>query len=472
MPDIRTIAAAIMLAAAAACMMLLQGQGIGGVAKACVAASVCMGLTMVPTIWIAAALLLFIPFHQLVSNLLVPHGTDPHQLGAPWEVLVIAGILRSLTVPGRRNILVANLPVLIWAGCLLLAYGISYLMTAPPPAIYALSLGIRFLGVLLFFMLLPVDSAQTTKLIRLMMWSIGLLALYGVIQYFWDYQRLLPLLDASLKDGFANEGMRRVYSYSLNVFEPAFTALVGLLTILSRTVRIKPVMALGVSATLVTCLLLTYTRSAYIGLFAGVIVLSILDRAIRRYAYIAAFVAPLLICISLLMVGQARKSSGLAARVQSIASHRDASSQGHIASMRRAIRDVASSPLGIGLGKSGAAQARFVDAGRAYYIEDWVLNVADEAGIFAAFSYVGLTFVILWTLIRRRHDAVNPWLVRGAVSIFVSLTVVSIMIQVWTCEATLVYAWAIVGLALASSSLKGSDERQTRELENFAILQN
>jgi hypothetical protein len=176
-----------------------------------------------------------------------------------------------------------------------------------------------------------------------------------------------------------------------------------------------------------------------------------IDRTKLRGIAVGVVVATCLICGVFLFGGDAAGRSTLGQRVQSIVSQNDESSLEHKKRMQNALQVISAHPFGIGLGRYGPLAARFPGVDKAQYTENWALQVAVGAGVIAAFAFVGLTTTILGSLFRRRcREDHNAALVTAAVSIFVAMTLASIMIPVWFGEIPAVYAWALVGMALAT----------------------
>lgn len=443
--------AATVFLAAAVVAVLISTQSLEAALAAVAAEAICVCLMIVPTFWMAVVLVVLIPFQSLVTQLLGGYGSNTQQVFAAWkEVLLLIGIFRVLwNNPNRRQIMEANRWVLLWAGLLMLAYCIAFLRAPSIPAIFSLDLETRFLGVMLFFMFLRLDEKRTTTLVRLMLWSVGLLATYGLIQYFWDYERLLPLIYN--KSGLSADGHRRLYSYSLNALEPAYAAAIAILIVFSGVARNALRVALWWIALLVPCLLLTYTRAAYLGLLAGIATQCIIDRTPLRRIAVVCTAALCLICGILLFGGNAAPRSSLGQRLQSIVSQNDESSLAHKERMRRAVWAISANPFGVGLGNYGTVEARFVGEEEAQYTENWVLQVAVGAGVIAAFAFVGMTGTILWSLLRRRsRESPNAALVAAAASIFTAMTIAGVMVTIWDFLIPAVYAWALVGMAMAT----------------------
>jgi hypothetical protein len=115
---------------------------------------------------------------------------------------------------------------------------------------------------------------------------------------------------------------------------------------------------------------------------------------------------------------------------------------------------ISTNPFGIGLANNGITEARFEgNLDQSKMTEDWTLQVAVHTGFLGAIAYIGLTGAILISLLKTRHyrykDICPLRVTAGAV--FVSMTIAGVMIPVWDHLITSVYAWALIGMALATT---------------------
>jgi hypothetical protein len=421
-------------------------------------------LMIAPSFWLALVLVLFIPFHTLIAQLLGGHGSVARQFFVLWkEALLAVGLFRVLRHnPNRRGIIVANRWVLGWAGFLFVVYCIAFFRMPSVPGIFSLDLEVRFLGVMFLFMFLDLDQKHNAILLRAIVWSVGRVAVYGLVQYAWDYERLLPLVH-NMPDLFA-DGSRRLYSFSLSALDPAYGAMVGILVLCSSAGRAACRRTLIWLAILVPCLLLTYTRSAYLGLLAGILVVWAVERGNFRRNVIVASAALVVICVALLLGDALPYQESLGRRIHSIVSQTDDSSMVHKERMQKALQVTFTNPFGIGLGKYGTVQARFMDEDEEpEYTENWVLQVAVQTGVVGAFAYLGLTGAIFVSLLRKRQRSKHASALKAvAVGVFVAMTVAAVMIPVWDALLPSVYAWALVGMALAASCVPPARRGLTR----------
>lgn len=446
------IAAAI-LAITGVSAALIATQSLAVVWALIAAALFCAFLMTVPPFWLALLLIVAVPFEGLITALLGGFDSSARQWFAMWkEVLLAIGIFRVVWHnPNRRRIIASNQWVLIWGALLMLVYCATFLWSASVPAIFSLDLETRFLGVIIFFMFLDLDRKSTETLLRAIVWSVTLVALYGLIQYQWDYERLLPFM-YHVAD-LSADGTRRLYSYALSIFDCAYGALISILVLFAGAGRTKLRITLPCLALLVPCLLLTYVRSAYLGLLVGMVTLCVIDRRHRRRHLGIGAVALFTLCALFAFGGASVSNSSIGQRFQSIVSQNDGSSTAHKESMKAALQLISRRPFGIGLGNSGIVQARFGGGfDKAHFTEDWVLQAAVQTGMIGAFAYLGLTGAILVSLLRKlRHQNEDVSRLRvTAGAVFAAMTVAGIMIPVWDGLLTTVYTWALVGMALAA----------------------
>lgn len=452
-PGWRLVTPGLMFLALAFALVVTRSQMLALAAVG--ALTYCAFLVVAPPLWLAILLLLVTPFQSLITQLLGGFPPAVQEIVACWkEALIGVGLLRVfLRHPNARGVLASNRWVLSWSALLVLVYCTTFLRMPSIPALFSFNLETRFLGVMLFFIFLEMNDRQRITVFRVMLVSIGLLAFYGLVQYYWDYNRLLGLVRDTA--GLDATGTRRLYSYSLDALEPAYGAMAATLIVLSGAARIRWQTSLASAALFVPCLALTYTRSAYIGLVAGIVGLALMRRLNTTLTAAFAWVAISAITASVIFSGPSLYHSSLYERLGSIESQTDESSTVHKTSMKRAMEIVSQHPLGIGLGNYGTIEQRFSGRpGDGRLTEDWVLQVAVQNGIVGGVVYVGLTLVILMALYGKRfsRDGARTPVNAAAGSVFAAMAIVGIFIPIWNLTLPAFYSWAVVGMALASTS--------------------
>jgi hypothetical protein len=417
----------------------------------------CTFLIVAPPFWLAILLVVLIPFEGLITALLGDFNSSARQWFSIWkEVLLAIGIFRVCwRNPRCRQIIASNRWILSWTGLSVAVYCATLLRLPSVPAIFSLDLETRFLGVMLFFMFLDLDGRRIAFVLRAMVLSVCAIAAYGLIQYAWDYERLLPYM-FHVGDLYAS-GTRRLYSYALSIFDSAYGSVIAIVILFAGAGRITSRFVLPLFALLVPCLLLTYVRSAYIGLLFGIVTVCIIDRVhIRRHASILG-ISLSVSCMALVVAGSSELKSNLRQRFESIGSQTDDSSTVHKESLKKAVKEISANPFGLGLGMSGWTEAKVTgELDEDDVTEDWLLQTGVQTGVLGAVVWLGLTGAILLSLLRPGHywDKDAHLLRVSAAAAFVAMTVASVMIPLWVGLVTSVYAWALVGMALATCRIQ------------------
>jgi O-antigen ligase len=217
--------------------------------------------------------------------------------------------------------------------------------------------------------------------------------------------------------------------------------------------RIKLPAAAAWFAILAPCLLFTYTRSAYLGLLAGIAIVCITDSGrLRRHAAVVGVALTLVVAL-LLFGGTGVRNSDIGQRFQSIFLQTDLSSTVHKERMARAVDVIEKHPFGIGLGAYGTVQARFVGGSDvADWAENAVLQVTVETGLVGGFAYLAFTATVLVALLRPRHrrNEEERLVAVCAGAVLVAMTLIGMVLPVWDEFFPLFYAWTLAGLAMAS----------------------
>ncbi|HET8607384.1 MAG TPA: O-antigen ligase family protein [Gaiellaceae bacterium] len=213
--------------------------------------------------------------------------------------------------------------------------------------------------------------------------------------------------------------VRRLVSTFLSPLATAYMLCVALLLAAAwRRAWTIPLAALCAAG-----LLWTYSRSTWIALAAGLVVLALAQR--RAWPVIAAAIA-IAVAAGYTQAfahvapaarftpnelryqhAQARKA---ASNAQSATN--DASTREHLASLRAGLRAVADHPQGYGLGNAGSTAERFrvqLKAGESTYTE-----VGVDTGIVGLALFVAMNLLLLWRLARR-----SPWLAASLAAVLV-----------------------------------------------------
>lgn len=213
--------------------------------------------------------------------------------------------------------------------------------------------------------------------------------------------------------------VRRLVSTFLSPLATAYMLCVALLLAAAwRRAWTIPLAALAAAG-----LLWTYSRSTWVALAAGLVVLALAQRrawpAIAAAAtlavaagYAQAFphVAPAARFTPRELQYQHAQARKAPSNTQTATS--DASTREHLASLREGLRAVAHHPQGYGLGNAGSTALRFQVkpvAGESTYTE---LGV--DAGLAALVLFVAFDLLLLWRLLRR-----SPWVAASLAAVLV-----------------------------------------------------
>ena len=227
------------------------------------------------------------------------------------------------------------------------------LLVSPPGAVYAL---FAYTAGLSAFVLGYAERGRLTEvsLYRVLLVALPPLALYGLLQYF-----ALPIWDAAwLEDtgfvtaGAPEAGRVRVFS-TLNapgVFAPLLG--VGIILFLSsRRVGPAQLFALGTAA---LALALTYVRSSWVALAAGLLALALASHG-RGLARVGVVIALIVMAVPALAAGGGT-AGAVVGRFDTLGQlETDTSANARITTQTRLVPRLVTEPLGAGLGTAGEA---------------------------------------------------------------------------------------------------------------------
>ncbi len=212
------------------------------------------------------------------------------------------------------------------------------------------------------------------------------------------------------------------------------------------------VLPLGRKLALITAsflaLLVTFSRSAWLGLIAGcAAALSLLDRKKLK---------PLIISVSVVLVLATalvfifRHNGGIQNAILHVdttqSSAPETSNSGHLAAVRQSVRDVVHEPIGRGPGTAGPASV-YNHAALPRNSENYFLNVGQELGVIGLGLFCAI-LIMLGAMLRRDPSPLG----RGLFVTLVALIVINLFSYAWT-DPTLAYIWwGLVGVALAASA--------------------
>jgi len=196
---------------------------------------------------------------------------------------------------------------------------------------------------------------------------------------------------------------------------------------------------------LLTGLLYTTTRSAWIGMAVGTLAL-----AWRRKKLLATSSAFLFIGIFLLLLllsfpgGKEFLLGTFLGKETSVALHMN--------TYGWQFQKIVDNPMGLGLGMTGRIGARFyanVEGG--FNTECWYIQVGTQMGFLGFFLYIAIVLEILRTLFvlgSRLRDPFLKDLTHGIFAAYLACSVFGLFLNIWSCHVVPIFMHLFVGMAL------------------------
>lgn len=200
-------------------------------------------------------------------------------------------------------------------------------------------------------------------------------------------------------------------------------------------------------------LLLSYSRSALLGLITGIVIYAAISRIkllkkIPIYAYL--FGVTLLVIASVLTWNSST--------FQTVVLHNNPdiqkvqSNEGHLQISKEAALDILDQPQGYGLGEAGPSSA-LDDPEQAKISENFFLQIGLELGIIGMALFIALHYFVLVALHKLRSQPLGyPILLT-----FIALILTNLLLHTWADEAISITIWALVATQL---SLVGGQKKK------------
>jgi hypothetical protein len=193
-------------------------------------------------------------------------------------------------------------------------------------------------------------------------------------------------------------------------------------------------------------LLYTTTRSAWVGMAAGTLVL-----AWRRKKLLATLSAFFVLGIFLLLVFLSLPG-GWEFLYHSLFTGKESSAAVHMSMYGWQFRMMIENPLGIGLGMSGRIGRIFGGASiGGFQTECWYLQVGTQMGFPGFFLYIAIALETLRKLLllgARLRDPFLQDLANGIFAAYLACSVFGVFLNVWSCHVIPIFMHLFVGMAL------------------------
>ncbi|HVX58917.1 MAG TPA: O-antigen ligase family protein [Candidatus Saccharimonadales bacterium] len=421
--------------------------------------------------YVVVFILVLLPFHELLAILIGSH-TGHLDLVRIWKEILITAMLvpagwlvfRSAEL---RHWVTSSWIVRLYALYLLLhlalgAYALATHEVNASALIYGLLVNLRFIG---FFILCSIVAASDRWLrdywAKLVLWPAAVVIIFGLMQRF-----LLPL-DFLKHFGYGpttipayqtidnNNNYQRIQS-TLRGANPlgAYLVLVitGAVVKLKTKSILKPLFILAATGTI----FLTYSRSAWIGLFISLAVLFYLEherKISRRFVYI--FVSGLIVIGGgLYLVRDYQPVQDALLHTSKTSTSAKSSNAQRSSALKSGIRDVVHQPLGRGPGTAGPASER--NSGHAPRIaEDYYLQLGQEVGLIGLGLFVTINLLVARQLWLLRQDSLARSLLAG----FIGICFINLLSHAWADDSLSLLWWGLAGVASAPVILIKKNKR-------------
>jgi len=196
---------------------------------------------------------------------------------------------------------------------------------------------------------------------------------------------------------------------------------------------------------LLTGLLYTTTRSAWIGMAVGTLAL-----AWRRKKLLATTSAFLFIGIFLLLL--LLSFPGGKEFLLGTFSGQESSVAAHMNTYGWQFQKIVDNPMGLGLGMTGRIGTRFyanVEGG--FNTECWYIQVGTQMGVLGFFLYIAIVLETLRTLFVLGSRLRDPFLkdfTHGVFAAYLACSVFGLFLNIWSCHVVPIFMHLFVGLAL------------------------
>ncbi len=295
-------------------------------------------------------------------------------------------------------------------------------------------------------------------LIRWMVFLIFLVAVYGIYQYYFDWERFLGISVATA--GFFYSEGRRAYSFLLTPLDLAFSSMIMGIVMFSYLIEKNKIFSLLTHIFLflifTVSTILTFTRSAYIGFVLGIFVVLVTFLLKIRVNIKLLFII-LLFIIILIGIGWGLFPDFF----DKIIRLEDSSAIEHISNFQQGIRVFLQNPLGLGLGKSGWTVVNW-NVGGGIYVESAIQQVMVESGIIGIIAFILFFGKIILISISNYFKNENP-IFLGVLGATVGIFAGSFFLPVYYFSTAMSFYWGLVAISIFYR--EGAQELVQRDLD-------
>jgi hypothetical protein len=199
----------------------------------------------------------------------------------------------------------------------------------------------------------------------------------------------------------------------------------------------------------VAVLIITYSRSAYLGAVVSVafLVWQLVPHALwRRRLLVAGCVSALALSIGVVLLRNNDMVQNTVFHTSEASRSAESSNASRANALKQGVREVVAQPFGRGPGTAGPASFRNNHPPR--IAENYYIQLAQEVGIIGLGLFMAMNIVVGAELWRRRADLLPLALLAS----LIGLTCVNLISHAWTDDTLSVLWWSLAGIALANPS--------------------
>jgi hypothetical protein len=185
----------------------------------------------------------------------------------------------------------------------------------------------------------------------------------------------------------------------------------------------------------------SYSRSALFAAFGAFAIIAVVvaGRRIPKKFWIALGIVIVIIALALVAGRHTNFVSNVLLHNNATTGASIDSNQGHVTSLEGGVTDMIHHPLGEGIGSTGSAS---LYGTQPTIVEDQFLFVAHEAGWLGLVLFVGISFLVLRALWRRRSD----WLALGVFASGIAMIFIGLLLPVWVDDTVSIIWWGGKGI--------------------------
>ena len=196
---------------------------------------------------------------------------------------------------------------------------------------------------------------------------------------------------------------------------------------------------------LLTALVYTTTRSAWIGMAFGTLALAWRRKKLLATASVFVFIGFFLLLLFLSFPGGKEFLHGTFLG-------KEASVAAHMNTYGWQLQTIVDNPMGIGLGMTGRVGNRFyANVTGGFNTECWYIQVGTQMGLLGFFLYIAIvleTLRSLFVLGSRLRDPFLKDLTNGIFAAYLACSVFGLFLNVWSCHVVPILMHLFVGMAL------------------------